>query len=132
MTKKRKKKQSLKMNLMSMDSLKGDNPDARVGEILSMVKQNKMVILDGRLPADEEMMLIQATMGNVEEQFPGIEVCTVEHEVTKYEEIYRKFLTAVTRKQVSKAGLTFIGPSKIVKQVKKMKQESAFEVLAEV
>lgn len=130
--KKKKKKQSLRMNLMSLDSLKGDNPDARIEGILSMVRQNRMVILDGRLPPDEEMLLIQATMGNVGDQFPGVEVCTVEHELSRYEEIYRKFLSTLTRKPISKSGLTFIGPSKIVKQVKKMKEESAFEVLAEI
>lgn len=129
---KKKKKQSLKMNLMSLDSLKGADSSARVDEILSMVKENKMVILDGRLPGDEEMMLIQATMGNVEEKFPGIEVCTIEREASKYEEIYQKFLGLITKKQAAKSGLTFIGPSKIVTRVKKMKEESAFEVLAEL
>ena len=136
--KRKRKKQSLRMNLLSLDSLKDMDSDSRIGEILNMVKQNRMVILDGRLSPDEELILVQATMGEVGEEveteqgFPGIEVCTLEREPTKYQEVYQKVLNMFTNKPPSNAGLTVIGPSNIVKQIKKMKTESAFEVLAEI
>ena len=134
MTKKksRKKKASLRMNLMSLDSMKDLDSNGRIEEILSMVRENKLVILDGRLPGEEEMLLVQATMGKVGDEFAGIEVCTIERELTKYAEIYQKLVGMVSKKPISKSGLTFIGPSKMVKQINKMKEDSAFEVLAEV
>ena len=97
-----------------------------------MVRENRMVILDGRLNGDEELMLVQATMGNVEDAFPGIEVCTIEREPTRYQEIYQKIMNTLTKKPVAKDGLTFVGPSTLVKQIKKMKEASAFEILAEL
>ena len=130
--KKSPKKQKLKMNLMSLDSLKGLDASSRIEGILTLVRQGRMVILDGRLDSDEELLLVQATMGNVEENFPGIEVCTIEREPTKYQELYQKLMTTLTKKSFTQSGLTFIGPSKVVKQIKKLKEESAFEVLAEI
>lgn len=117
---------------MSLDSMKAYDPKKRISEILRMVRDNRMVILDGRLDPDEELMLVQATMGNVKDAFPGIEVCTIEREPNRYQELYQRLMTMVSKKPTSKNGLTFIGPSKLVKQIKKMKEESAFEVLAEI
>lgn len=129
-----KKPKKIRMDLLSVDSLKHLEAGQKVDHILDKVRQNHLVILDGRLPPNEELMLVQQTMGNVADDFSGIEVCTIERDINKYQEMLQKLLQSIIKKQPATAsGLTFVGPSKIVKQIKRVKtQENAFQVLAEV
>jgi len=129
-----KKPKKIRMDLLSIDSLQHLEPSAKVDHILGMVRQNHLVILDGRLPSDEELMLVQETMGKVADDFSGIEVCTIERGTSRYQELFQKLLqTFMKRPPTATSGLTFVGPSKIVKKIKRVKtQENAFQVLAEV
>ena len=46
----------------------------RVHKLLDIVKENKIVLLEGRLKKEEETDLIEITMENIDESFKGIEL----------------------------------------------------------
>ena len=85
-----------------------------VHKILEIVKQGKIVVLEGKLKSEEEADLIEITMQNVNKKFKGIEVATLN---PKGKDDFRsKILGLIAGNRI---GLTVIGPAVIVKDIKK-------------
>ena len=49
----------------------------RVNKLLNIVKENKIVIMEGRLKKEEEADLIEITMEEISSKFKGIELSVV-------------------------------------------------------
>jgi hypothetical protein len=85
----------------------------KVRIILGAVRENKIVVLESPLSRQEEADLITATMGSVTGKFPGIEISSLGEEA-------EGLRTAIIRMLGGKtAGLTIVGPSNLVRQVKR-------------
>ena len=50
----------------------------RISKLLNIVKQGKIVLLQGRLRKDEEADLIETTMEHIDERFHGIELSVIQ------------------------------------------------------
>jgi len=138
----------LEMDFISSESFVDKTPKERVNLILKRVKKNKIVVIEGILDPQLEMYLIENTMKSVNDGFTGIEVCSLRKKTklpwkimerimnslpTDVIEGFVRFLTGKSiklNKSGLKRGLTLIGPSKIIKKIKKNKK--SFSVLAEV
>jgi hypothetical protein len=82
--------------------------------ILDKIKDNKILVMEESLSSTDEAKLIEATMRNISEKFSGIEVSTLrEKQENGIREMIIKLLGGKT------GGLTVIGPSKLIKQIKK-------------
>jgi hypothetical protein len=93
----------------------------RVKKILAMVLGNKIVILHGRLRAEEEARLIEDTMVMVDhiKGFKGIELAVIEPNMED-RGIFDKMRYNLAKSLVGdSAALTVIGPSSIVKEIRK-------------
>ena len=92
----------------------------RVSKILSMVKENKIVMLEGRLRKQEEAELIQRTMQEINESFSGVEVQVIEP-VSKDTDAFmhrvKKNLANILLGD--RQGFTIIGPATVVKEIKR-------------
>lgn len=93
----------------------------RVKKLLKIILQNKIVLLQGRLKAEEEVRLIEDTMvlvGSVK-GFKGIELAVLSPKVNGMP------LTTRMRRQIAKIligeqdSVTIIGPASIVREIKK-------------
>ena len=49
----------------------------RIRKLLNLAKENKIVLLEGRLEKDEETELIKTTMEEINKDFKGIELAVV-------------------------------------------------------
>ena len=89
--------------------------NSRIRKILNLVRENKIVLMEGRLKPNEETDLIQRTMENLSKDFKGIELCTV------YPNVKDKFLKGllVNILKGDRTGLTVVGPANIVKEIKR-------------
>ena len=86
--------------------------------ILERIKENKILITEGSLSPEEEARLIEETMKRVNNNFPGIEVSTLKEKTTRgLREKIIKILGGKT------GGLTVIGPSKLIRKIKKEPQQ---------
>ncbi|MBI2651404.1 DUF2073 domain-containing protein [Candidatus Woesearchaeota archaeon] len=91
----------------------------RVKKLIDIVKENKIVLLQGRLKKEEEADLIAITMEEVGERFKGIELAVINPEdknmsgLRKVRNNFFGFLLG------DRQGLTIIGPASIVKEIKK-------------
>lgn len=134
----------LKLDFVSSTVLSDKDPEKRISFILGKIKDGSILVIDGVLKPEEEMNLIKETMRRVDDGFPGIEVCSlkkpgkaIDNFIEKFidqRENIRKMLGIFTGNQSittnMRTGMTFIGPAKVIKKIKK--NPDSFSVLAEV
>lgn len=90
----------------------------RIAKLMNIVKQDKIVLLEGRLNKEEEADLIEITMEEIDDRFRGIELAVIYPEKSKMALMDRlKF--DLTRMLVgNRQGFTVVGPASIVKRVR--------------
>lgn len=101
------------IEFISQKVLSGKTQAEKLNFILNSVKKDKILVLEEPLSREEEAKLIEKTMGSVSKEFPGIEVSTLGESTEDLRSALIKMLGG------RPAGLTVIGPSNLVKQVKK-------------
>ena len=90
----------------------------RVSKLLSLVKTDKIVMLEGRLRSDEEADLIRKTMEDIDDKFTGIELSVIYPEM-KNKDIFTKIKNSFINFVLGdRQGMTIIGPANIVKEIK--------------
>ncbi|MBW3004380.1 DUF2073 domain-containing protein [Candidatus Woesearchaeota archaeon] len=91
----------------------------RIRKLLNIAKQNKIVLLQGRLKKDEETELIKATMEEINREFKGIELAVInpkQEDTGGFEKIKSDFVEMLLG---DRSGMTIIGPANVVKSIKK-------------
>ena len=91
----------------------------RVKKLLDIAKENKIVLLEGRLKKEEEADLIAITMEEIDDTFKGIELAVINPEkkdVDIFQKMKHGFISALLG---NRQGFTIIGPATVVKQIKK-------------
>ncbi|NYZ77788.1 DUF2073 domain-containing protein [Candidatus Micrarchaeota archaeon] len=109
---------SVQIEFISSSSLAGKSSAEKIKFILGIVKQEKKIlVLEEPLSSTEEKQLISSTMANVDKKFPGIEVCSLGD---SHDAGTQNLITWLIKLLGGKtSGLTVIGPSNLVKQVKR-------------
>jgi uncharacterized protein len=94
------------------------NSAKRIQKILKIVKENKIVVLEGKLRTNEEAELIQKTMEDIDDNFKGIEISTLYGD-QKSNTLIQKVKTMLIQLLIGdRDGITIIGPASIVKEIK--------------
>jgi len=91
----------------------------RIRKLLNITKENRIVLLQGRLRKDEETELIKATMEEIDKDFKGIELSVIypdKKESDLFRKIKRNFVSMLLG---DRQGLTIIGPASVVREIKK-------------
>ena len=91
----------------------------RIRKLLNIAKTNKIVLLQGRLKKEEEVELIKTTMEEIDKKFKGIELAVINPSQTGIDELQRFKYGFLNMFFGDTQGLTIIGPSSIVKSIKK-------------
>lgn len=89
----------------------------RVNKLLNIVKNNKIVILGGRLKKEEEVDLIEITMEEINCKFKGIELSVINPDRDKYAGFKKIKADFVNMLLGDRQGLTIIGPASIIKKI---------------
>jgi len=91
----------------------------RINKLLNLVKDDKIVLMQGRLKVTEETKLIENTMNEINSKFKGIEICSInpkKKNETFSELLKRGFVNVLLG---NREGLTIIGPATLVKEIKR-------------
>ena len=91
----------------------------RIRKLLNLAKEDKIILLQGRLRKEEEAELIKATMEEINEEFRGIELAVINPETKGlggFSRIRNNFAGMLLG---DRQGMTVIGPASVVKQIKK-------------
>lgn len=91
----------------------------RVKKIIDIVKEDKIVLLEGRLKKEEETDLIEITMEEIDSKFKGVELAVInpqKKDIDFFKRMRNNFMNILLG---NRKGLTIIGPATIVKDIKK-------------
>jgi hypothetical protein len=91
----------------------------RIRKLLNLAKENKIVLLEGRLSKEEEAELIKTTMEEINASFRGIELAVINPQ-NKDDDVFSKMKSAITNTLLgNKQGFTIIGPATVIKSIKR-------------
>jgi len=101
--------------------IKSLNADDRIRKILNIVLGNNIIILQGKLKAEEESRLIGDTMamiGHVKD-FKGIELAVIgsDEKTNVFDRFRKSFVNVLSGGDM--AAITIIGPASVVKEIKR-------------
>lgn len=92
----------------------------RIDKLLKIVKENKIILLEGRLRSREEAELIRRTMEEIDDSFKGIEISPItvdtNEDLAFFQRLRAAFIDLILG---DRRGLTIIGPASIVKEIRK-------------
>lgn len=91
----------------------------RVNKLLNIVKENKIIIMEGRLKKEEEADLIEITMEEISPKFKGIELSVIYPDKNKQDATQKLKSVFANILLGDREGLTIIGPASIVKKIEK-------------
>jgi len=107
------------LQLLPYTEIEGLSSVGRIRKLLNIAKQDKIVLLQGRLKREEETELIKVTMEEINKEFKGIELAVIHpanSTLTGFQKIKNDMISAVLG---DRQGLTIIGPASVVKEIKK-------------
>ena len=91
----------------------------KIRRLLNLAKENKIVLLEGRLEKEEEAELIKVTMEEINKDFKGIELAVI-NTLSKDEDPFNKLKsTMISALMGNRQGFTIIGPAKVIKNIKR-------------
>lgn len=92
----------------------------RIRKLLNIAKEDKIVLLQGRLKKEEEAELIKVTMEEINKDFRGIELAVIDSannsRLNGFKKVRASFVNVLLGER---QGLTIIGPASIVKEIKR-------------
>ena len=109
----------LTLQFVPYSEIENLDTESRIDKLLNIVKDNKIVLMQGRLNPDEETKLIQQTMQEISKEFKGIEICTIYPEEKDLQILKRLRKEMVKALLGNRDGLTIIGPATVVKEIKR-------------
>jgi len=119
---KNKKLNGLTIQFMPYSEIAGLESVERIKKLLRIILDNKVVILQGRLRAEEETRLIEDTMimiGNIK-GFKGVELAVISNDNEATRSVWTNFKLGLAKMLVGQQdAMTIIGPATIVKEIKK-------------
>ncbi len=103
------------LQLLPFSEIEGLTSVGRIRKILNLAKENKIVIIQGKLRKDEEVELIKATMEEINKEFRGIELAVIDP-ASKSGGIKGALASLLLS---DRTGMTVVGPASIVKSIRR-------------
>ena len=91
----------------------------KLKRVIKSVKEDKIILIEGRLDALEESELIKRTMQHIDRRFKGIEIASIDYDFRNLDtfEKFKKSLANLLLRR--RSGLTIVGPATIVKEIRR-------------
>ena len=109
----------LTLQFVPYNDIKDLSSLGRIRKLLNMAKENKIVLLEGRLSKEEEAELIKTTMEEINASFKGIELAVVNPSENENDVFARFKSTIATTLLGNRQGFTIIGPATVIKNIKR-------------
>ena len=107
------------LQIVPYTEIEGLSSLGRIRKLPNIAKEDKIVLLQGRLRKEEEAELIQTTMEEINKEFKGIELAVIYPDLSKLD-MFDKVVQGMANVLLgNRQGLTIVGPANIVKEIKK-------------
>ena len=119
----------LTFQIIPYGEISGLSSVGRIRKLLTLAKQDKIVLLQGRLDKEEEAELIKATMEEINKEFKGIELAVMDSLDNGALNGFDRLKGGVANMLLgNRGGLTLVGPANVVKKVKKNPKKLQFMI----
>jgi hypothetical protein len=109
----------LTLQFIPHSEIAGLGIDEKVSKLLRMAKEDKIIVVEGKLKPEEEARLIQRTMEQINSRFRGIEICDITSDAIR-KNVFEKIKNEIARVLMGgRMGMTVIGPASVIKEIKK-------------
>jgi len=107
----------LTLQYLPYTQVRAMNSHDRIELVLSLLRTNRIIIIDGRLSSKDEAALIRETMSRISEDFRGMEFGVLHDNKRKglFSRVKHSLSDTLTR---SSNGLTIIGPASILSEMR--------------
>lgn len=93
--------------------------EQKIKKVLNIVKDDRIIVMEGRFKKSEESELIKATMERINNKFKGIEISVI-YPDNKNDTFGKRLKSSLAEMLLGdRQGLTVIGPATLVKEIKK-------------
>jgi hypothetical protein len=110
---------SLTLQFVPYGEIEHLDSTAKVNKLIKIVKEEKIILLEGRIEKNEETLLIKRTMEEIGPKFKGIELFVMYPKDEENDPLQRLKKGIVDMLLGNRQGLTIIGPATIVKEIRK-------------
>lgn len=118
-------KDGVTIEFLAKDKLTGDSFDEKLDSVLEKVKDNYVLVLEEGWTPDEKRSLIQASMEEIDDDFPGVEFLGLDGSSSKFDRAKQLFYNRVLDKEY-REGLTIVGNSRVMEKVKEERDTVSF------
>ncbi|HOI19028.1 MAG TPA: DUF2073 domain-containing protein [Candidatus Woesearchaeota archaeon] len=113
-------KKMLTLEILPYSEIEELSSVGRIRKILTIAKEDKIVLIQGRLTKEEEAELIKVTMEEINKDFKGIELAVLYPNSQKPKKLMDKVKNSIANIILGNSqGLTIVGPANIIKEIKK-------------
>lgn len=91
----------------------------KIRKLIAIVRENRIVMMEGHLKKQEEADLIKMTMEAIDEKFKGIEISVIYPDMKNADFAGKMKSGLATLLLGERQGLTIIGPATIIKEIKR-------------
>jgi len=113
------------IEFLSKEKLTDQRFDQKLEIVLEKVQENAVLVLEEAWTPEEKSELIQSSMEQVDEDFPGVEFLGLDAGNSRLDKakrlVYKKFLNEEYRR-----GLTIVGNSRVMEKIKEEKDTVSF------
>lgn len=113
------------IEFLAKDKLSGDSFDEKLDSVLKKVKDNYVLVLEEGWTPEEKSSLIQASMEEIDDDFPGVEFLGLDSGNTRFDKAKELFYNRVLDKEY-REGLTIVGNSRVMEKVKEERDTVSF------
>ncbi|MBI5398504.1 DUF2073 domain-containing protein [Candidatus Woesearchaeota archaeon] len=110
---------SLTLQFIPYQEIENLSSLGRIRKLLNIVKEKKIVLLEGRLKKEEEAELIKTTMEEINQDFKGIELAVIYPGTQNLDFVRKLRVQFINALLGDRQGLTIVGPASIIKEIKK-------------
>ena len=94
--------------------------EEKISRLLRIVKNDRIVLMEGRLKSEEEAQLIERTMEQITKDFKGVSFCTIYPNKDTSKAVSDKLKNVFYKAMMGKRdGITIVGPASIVKEIRR-------------
>lgn len=113
------------IEFLSKEKLETDGFDEKLDFVLEKVKDDAVLVLSEAWTPKEKRELIQASMEQIDDDFPGVEFMGLDSASSRLEKareiVYNKFL-----KEEYRSGITIVGNSRVMEKIKEERDSVSF------
>lgn len=113
------------IEFLSRDKLSNNNFEDKLELILEKVRDDAVLVLEESWTPEEKRELIQNSMQEVSEDFPGVEFMGLAGEPSKVNKAKRLFFQKVLNEDYRR-GLTIVGNSRVMEKIKEERDSVSF------